>query len=103
MTSAPTVTTLLRDWRSGDPGALDQLMPLIYNDLRRIAGSYMRSERPGHTLQATALVNESFARLAGGPINFLSHCPGGKSLPSRGGSIWTCEGIKSGQTRNMRT
>ncbi len=70
MTSAPTVTTLLRDWRSGDPGALDQLMPLIYDDLRRIAGSYMRSERPGHTLQATALVNESFARLAESGVSF---------------------------------
>ena len=70
MTSAPTVTTLLRDWRSGDPGALDQLMPLIYDDLRRIAGSYMRSERAGHTLQATALVNESFARLAESGVSF---------------------------------
>lgn len=62
--SSPTVTTLLRNWRSGDARALDELTPLIYDDLRRIAARYMRSERAGHTLQATALVNESFARLS---------------------------------------
>ena len=63
MTPAPTVTTLLRQWRSGDADALDQLTPLIYDDLRRIAARHLRSERPGHTLQATALVNEAFAQL----------------------------------------
>ncbi len=68
--STPTVTTLLRDWRSGDPGALDRLTPLIYDDLRRIAGRYLRSERAGHTLQATALVNESFARLSESDLSF---------------------------------
>ncbi len=62
--SSPTVTTLLRNWRSGDARALDELTPLIYDDLRRIAARYLRSERSGHTLQATALVNESFARLS---------------------------------------
>ena len=67
---APTVTTLLRDWRSGDKEALDQLTPLIYDDLRRIAARYLRSERSGHTLQATALVNESFARLAESDLSF---------------------------------
>ena len=60
--SASEVTTLLRNWRSGDARALDELTPLIYDDLRRIAARYLRSERSGHTLQATALVNESFAR-----------------------------------------
>ena len=63
MSSSPTVTTLLRNWRSGDKDALDQLTPLIYDDLRRIAARQLRSERPGHTLQATALVNEAYARL----------------------------------------
>jgi len=67
---APTVTTLLRDWRSGDKEALNQLTPLIYDDLRRIAARYLRSERSGHTLQATALVNESFARLAESELSF---------------------------------
>ncbi len=62
--SASEVTTLLRNWRSGDAAALDELTPLIYDDLRRIAARYLRSERIGHTLQATALVNESFARLS---------------------------------------
>jgi RNA polymerase sigma factor (TIGR02999 family) len=70
MTSAPTVTTLLQDWRSGDADALDQLVPLIYDDLRRIAASHMRTERSGHTLQATALVNEAFARLAEANASF---------------------------------
>lgn len=64
MTSGPTVTTLLRDWRAGDEAALEQLTPLIYDDLRRIASRHLKSERPGHTLQATALVNEAFLRLA---------------------------------------
>lgn len=70
MTSAPTVTTLLRSWRSGDEGALNQLTPLIYDDLRRIAARHLRSERPGHTLQATALVNEAFAQLAEADVPF---------------------------------
>lgn len=70
MTPAPTVTTLLRNWRSGDSGALDQLTPLIYDDLRRIAAKHLRSERPGHTLQATALVNEAFAQLAEANVPF---------------------------------
>ena len=70
MTPAPTVTTLLKRWRSGDPGALDQLTPLIYDDLRRIAAKYLQSERPGHTLQATALVNEAFARMAESDMAF---------------------------------
>ena len=64
MRSADTVTTLLQSWRSGDADALDQLTPLVYDDLRRIAARHLRSERPGHTLQATALVNEAFLQLA---------------------------------------
>lgn len=64
MTPAHTVTTLLRSWRSGDADALEQLTPLIYDDLHRIAARHLRAERPGHTLQATALVNEAFLKLA---------------------------------------
>ncbi|MDX1516834.1 MAG: ECF-type sigma factor [Woeseiaceae bacterium] len=70
MSTAITVTTLLREWRSGDRDALEQLAPLIYDDLRRIAATHLRSERPGHTLQATALVNEAFARLAEADVSF---------------------------------
>jgi RNA polymerase sigma factor (TIGR02999 family) len=61
-----TVTQLLEDARHGDPQALDRLLPLVYAELHRIAESHMRSERPDHTLQPTALVNEAFLRLVGG-------------------------------------
>jgi RNA polymerase sigma factor (TIGR02999 family) len=64
MTLDSTVTTLLRNWRSGDAEALEQLTPIIYDDLRRIAARHLKGERSGHTLQATALVNEAFAQLA---------------------------------------
>ncbi len=63
-----TVTTLLRDWRSGDSEALEELTPLVYEDLRRIAANRLRGERAGHTLQATALVNEAFVRLSEGQL-----------------------------------
>jgi RNA polymerase sigma factor (TIGR02999 family) len=57
------ITSLLKAWGRGDSAALDRLTPLVYERLRRMARSYMRNERPGHTLQATALVNEAFLRL----------------------------------------
>jgi RNA polymerase sigma factor (TIGR02999 family) len=50
-------------WRGGDREALDALMPLVYNELRHIAQRYLREERPGHTLQSTALVNEAYVRM----------------------------------------
>jgi RNA polymerase sigma factor (TIGR02999 family) len=56
-------TQLLTDWRSGRPEALERLTPLVYEELRRLARSYMRTERGGHTLQATAVVHEAFLRL----------------------------------------
>jgi RNA polymerase sigma factor (TIGR02999 family) len=59
------VTQLLIDWRKGDAAALDKLMPLVYDELRRIAHRYMRRERADHTLQTTALVNEAYVRLVG--------------------------------------
>ena len=59
----PTITQLLVEWSTGDQAALDQLMPLVYDELRRLARSYLRRERPDHTLQATALVNEAYLRL----------------------------------------
>src|SRR5215216_4623325 len=57
------VTQILLEWRSGNEEALDRLMPLVYDELRRLASRHMRSERPEHTLQATALVNEAYIRL----------------------------------------
>ncbi|MDQ3254927.1 MAG: sigma-70 family RNA polymerase sigma factor [Acidobacteriota bacterium] len=57
------VTKLLVDWSNGDQSALDRLMPLVYDELRRLAHHYMSRERPGHTLQTIALVNEAYLRL----------------------------------------
>jgi len=59
------VTQLLVRWRSGDSDALHELMPLVYQELRRLAHSYIRRERPDHTLQSTALVHEAYVRLTG--------------------------------------
>jgi RNA polymerase sigma factor (TIGR02999 family) len=59
------VTELLRAWSDGDDQALEQLVPLVEAELRRLARGYMAGERRGHTLQATALVNEAFLRLTG--------------------------------------
>ncbi len=63
--SPQEITRLLADWGRGDRGALDKLAPLVHAELRRIARRQMGSERQGHTLQATALVNEAYLRLAG--------------------------------------
>ena len=57
------VTRLLIDWSNGDPVALDQLMPMVYSELRSLASRYLRRERVDHTLQPTALVNEAYLRL----------------------------------------
>lgn len=57
------VTRLLIDWRSGNQAALDELLPLVYNELRRLAQARLRQEPQGHTLQATALVHEAYVRL----------------------------------------
>ena len=59
----PQITQLLVEWRNGDQTALDRLVPAVYGELRRIAGNFMRRQRPGITLQASALVNEAFLRL----------------------------------------
>jgi RNA polymerase sigma-70 factor (ECF subfamily) len=58
-----TVSALLRAWSEGDVGALDALTPIVYTELRRLAHRYMRRERPGHSFQTTALVNEAYIRL----------------------------------------
>ena len=63
MSSTHEVTELLTAWSGGDKAALDKLMPLIHQELRRLAHHYMSRERTGHTMQTTALVNEAYLRL----------------------------------------
>jgi RNA polymerase sigma-70 factor (ECF subfamily) len=66
MTPAPQhITQLLNEWGNGDQAALDRLMPLVYAELRRMARRHMNQQRPGHTLQTTALIHEAYMRLAG--------------------------------------
>ena len=61
--SSGEVSKLLRAWTDGDRGALDRLTPMVYDELHRLAQRYMKRERPGHSLQTTALVNEAYMRL----------------------------------------
>jgi RNA polymerase sigma-70 factor (ECF subfamily) len=61
--SSHSVTQLLLAWRQGDAAAFDQLVPVVHQKLRRLARHYMAGQRPGHTLQATALINEAYMRL----------------------------------------
>ncbi len=61
--SSADVTQLLQAWGSGDKEALDKLLPIVYEELHRLAASYMRKENPGHTLQTSALVNEAYIKL----------------------------------------
>jgi RNA polymerase sigma-70 factor, ECF subfamily len=63
MNSPESVTQLLFEWGKGDQRALDRLMPLVYAELHRLAGNYLRRERQNHTLQPTALVNEAYLKL----------------------------------------
>ena len=69
-TDSGQVTQLLKAMRAGDPQAAQDLLPLVYAELHRLAKSYMRRERPDHTLQATALINEAYLRLAGEKIDW---------------------------------
>jgi RNA polymerase sigma factor (TIGR02999 family) len=65
MSRSGEITGLLAQWSDGNQAALDALVPILYDELRRIASSYMRSERPDHLLQTTALVHEAYLRLVG--------------------------------------
>ena len=66
MTPAPHhITQLLNEWGNGDQAALDRLMPLVYAELRKMARRHMQQQRPGQTLQTTALIHEAYMRLAG--------------------------------------
>ncbi len=62
---AKPITALLDDWRNGSRQALDELTPIVYRELRKIAAGQLRRERQGHTLQPTALINEAYLRLVG--------------------------------------
>ena len=61
--AASDISVLLRAWTGGDQGALERLTPIVYEELHRLARRYMQGERPGHSLQTTALVNEAYTRL----------------------------------------
>jgi RNA polymerase sigma-70 factor, ECF subfamily len=65
MPQSNQVTQLLLDWSHGERAALDELMPLVYQELRKLASGYLRSERPDHTLQPTALIHEAYLRMIG--------------------------------------
>jgi RNA polymerase sigma factor (TIGR02999 family) len=64
-TSSRSISLLLQRWSNGDSGALEQLMPLVYVELRRMARRYMGQQPPSHTLQTTALIHEAYLRLVG--------------------------------------
>jgi RNA polymerase sigma factor (TIGR02999 family) len=66
------VTRLLVQWADGDRQAMEDLLPLVYDELRRLAGSYLRRENPGHTLQSTALVHEAYLRLVDQEVSWQS-------------------------------
>src|SRR5437016_1193642 len=66
MQSSPLqVTRLLNEWRNGNPAALEQLMPLVYAELHKLARRHMQRQNPSHALQTTALIHEAYLRLAG--------------------------------------
>jgi RNA polymerase sigma factor (TIGR02999 family) len=70
MDNVSQVTQLLIDWRAGEEQALNRLLPLVQDNLHQLAGKFMRSENAGHTLQATALVNEAFLRLVDAKVTW---------------------------------
>ena len=72
MAQSHKITELLKAWNNGDSRALDELIPLVDHELRKIAHIYMSREKPGHTLQTTALVNEALIRLIGKKVTFTS-------------------------------
>ncbi len=72
------ITRILSEIESGDPAAADRLLPLVYQELRKLAALRMSAESPDHTLQATALVHEAWLRLMGAdePRQWNAYCPG---------------------------
>src|SRR5215813_13553157 len=83
------VTPLLRRWGHGDRGALDELMPLIYKELQKLAKRHMTQQEPGHTLQTTALIHEAYLKLGGAPIRIgRIELTSSASRPRRCGTCW---------------
>ena len=78
------ITQLLVDWGQGDQQALNRLMPIVYDELHRLAGRYVRRERPDHTLQSTALVHEAYMKLVDQKRVSWKH---GKPLPGLSGPL----------------
>src|SRR5881394_2200731 len=76
------VTRILSEIEQGDPQAAEKLLPLVYNELRNLAAAKLAQEKPGRTLQATALVHEAYLRLVGG-----GQGAGGSGLGARGGDF----------------
>lgn len=72
MTRQAQVTQLLNAWRSGRPEAMEQVIPIVYDELHRLAVGYMNRDASGHTLQATALINEAYCRLEGVKVPLAS-------------------------------
>lgn len=72
MADQHTVTQLLQNWQAGQANAMDKLTPLLYDTLKQMAGRYMGKENAGHTLQATALVNEAYIQLIGSDQNWAN-------------------------------
>jgi RNA polymerase sigma factor (TIGR02999 family) len=70
MHDGQNITQLLKEWSEGDQEILDQLMPLVYEELRRQAARYLRKERPNHTLQTTALIHEAYLKLIGQEVSW---------------------------------
>ena len=89
------VTRILSQIDAGDPSAAEQLLPLVYDELRKLAAAKLAHEKPGQTLQATALVHEAYLRLVGGEARG-SYRDGSTSLPPLrrrcAGSWWTVRG-----------
>lgn len=74
MSESPEITQLLTRWQGGEAAALDELLPLVYDELSRIARREFQGQPPGHTLQPTALVNEALLRLVGSEISWQDRC-----------------------------
>ncbi|MBX7222198.1 MAG: sigma-70 family RNA polymerase sigma factor [Blastocatellia bacterium] len=76
MSTTPSITQLLVEFRNGNQDVMNQIWPLVYDELRRLAGRYLQAERPDHTLQPTALVHEAYLRLVeyeGGGVQDRAH------------------------------
>src|SRR5271155_2551945 len=99
MDTGGQVTQLLKAMRAGDSHAAENLLPLVYAELHRLAKSYMRRERPDHTLQATALINEAYLRLVGENVDWNSraHFIGLAANVMRRGLVDYARGHKAAQ------